>query len=276
MNIEFYTKKYNSEYISSRTNPKVVFYSKLSSKKYRDVGRVFLAEGIKLAAEAIKYAKVERLLVSAGALENSDIIDLLDTAKDSCTAITILSTEAFDKISTEKSPQGILAVVEYCDNIVSDNFESWQTEKRLIMLDEIRDPGNLGTILRSSEALGISGVILCNCADVYNSKTVRATMGTLYRLPIYLTDEGTSCIKYMKSIGRRVFGAALGEHNFVLGKYETNLTDCVVIGNEGHGISNDILNECDACVKIPMVGNTESMNAAQATACILWEYQRGL
>lgn len=268
--------KYGAEYISSRSNPKIVSYSKLSDKKYRDESGMFLAEGVKLTAEALTYSAVECILISERATVNDDrIFEIADTARVKNVKIKLLSDTAFEKISTERSPQGVIAVVNYMsDKHVTDNFNTWQEGRRLMMLDGIRDPGNLGTILRSAEALGINGVILHDCADLYNNKTVRAAMGTLFRLSTYRTDNGAECVKTMRSIGRRVLGAALSNNVLTLGEYDTLETDCPVIGNEGHGISDKVLFECSACVKIPMAGETESLNAAQAAACILWEYRR--
>ena len=269
-------EKYGAEYISSRSNPKIVSYGKLSDKKYRDGSGLFLAEGVKLALEALTYADVECILISERATVKDDrIFEIADTAIQKNVKLILVSDTAFEKTSTEKSPQGIIAVVRYLeDRHTTDNFNSWQEEKRLIMLDGIRDPGNLGTILRSAEALGMNGVVLHDCADLYNSKTVRAAMGTLFRLPTFRTVDGVECVKAMRSLGRRVLGAALSNNVLTLGEYDTFETDCPVIGNEGHGISSEILNECTACVKIPMAGDTESLNASQAAACILWEYRR--
>jgi TrmH family RNA methyltransferase len=157
---------------------------------------------------------------------------------------------------------------------VTENFELWQSDRRIIMLDEIRDPGNLGTIMRTAEAMGYRGIILSRCADIYNPKTIRAAMGGIFRLPLYVTDDGAECAKVMKAAGRRVIAAALGEHTLTLGGYEIAESDCAVIGNEGHGISDGVLSECTACVRIPMQGLAESLNASVAASCIMWEYSR--
>lgn len=276
MNVDFCINKYSAEYISSRSNPKVVAFSKLSDKKYRDEQGLYLAEGVKLAAEALKYADVDRIIVSTSAVElNDKAIEVITLADEKDVDIIVMSDSAFEKISTEKSPQGIIAVVKYnVDAASQSDFKVWQEDKRLIFLDGIRDPGNLGTIIRSAEALGITGVILHDCADLYNGKTIRGAMGSVFRMPVYVSRNGVETVQSLKQSGRRVLGAALGEHNLILGQYDALYSDCPVIGNEGHGISADILRECDACLMIPMAGKTESLNAAQAATCILWEYHR--
>lgn len=277
MKLELFIESYRAEYIQSRTNPKTVSLAKLSDKKYRDKSRLFLAEGIKLTEEALKYtAKVDSVIFSQTAVERDErIIRLAETANELDIRVSVFADSAFEKISTESAPQGVIAVVNYLDDLhKTADLVGWQKDKRLLMLEEIRDPGNLGTIMRSAEAMGVNGVILSRCADLYHPKVVRAAMGTLFRLPAFITNDGIGCIDIMKQNDRRVLAAALGEHTLTLGNYEIHPTDCPVIGNEGHGIPQEMIEKCTACVRIPMAGNTESLNASAAAACILWEYFR--
>lgn len=283
MKLEEFSQIYKADYISSRTNPRTVGYGKLSDRKYRERERLFLAEGVKLTEEALCHAQkhVQRVLLSQSAVEkaeeNGRLLEIAKTAKGLHVPVSIFADSAFEKISTESAPQGVIAVLSYLDGLHErEDFSAWQKGKRLIMLEEIRDPGNLGTILRSAEALGADGVILSGCADLYGNKVVRSAMGSLFRMPAYITSDGQACVKAMKKEGRRVLAAGLGEHTMTLGQYETDVRDCVVIGNEGHGISKSVLEECNACVRIPMAGRTESLNASVAAACILWEYFRSI
>ncbi len=277
-----YLKEFRAEIISSRSNAKTVRYAKLADKKYRDEYGLFLAEGSKLAFEALQHTEVECVIIAQscaeqGRMRKPGVIahDLAAIAYEKQVPLYVFSDFAFEKISTEQAPQGFIAVVKKPDRIhKTSGFDEWQQGKRLLMLDEIRDPGNLGTILRSAEAMGIEGVILSSCADLYSEKTVRAAMGTLFRMPVYITQSGADCVRNLKNCGRRVISAGLGEHTLTLGQYETDKTDCVVIGNEGHGVAEEILKESTACVRIPMAGETESLNASAAAACILWEYFR--
>lgn len=265
----------NTERIQSRSNPKVMLYASLSEKKHREETGLFLAEGIKLSEEALEFAETETLLINENTEKREEISHLIVKANNKNIPILLLSESAFTKISTEKSPQGVIAVVNVMKNIhKSDSFDEWQSGKRILMLDEIRDPGNLGTILRSSEALGISGVILSGTVDLYSPKTVRAAMGTLFRMSVYITDNSVECIKILQKNGRRVFATALGEHTLSLGSYETDPMDVIVIGNEGHGVTEPVLENVTGCVRIPMAGKTESLNASSAAACVLWEYFR--
>ncbi|MBQ2278625.1 MAG: RNA methyltransferase [Clostridia bacterium] len=281
MKSEEFLSYYKAEYISSRSNAKVVTLGKLSDKKHRDREKLFLADGVKLAGEAVKYAHPEYLILAESALDTAAAKETADLYRAADIPVYVFSDAAFDKISTEKSPDGIIAALAYMTGLHTftmrgdiSKFDDWQQNRRLLLLDSIRDPGNLGTILRSAEAMGITGVILAGCADIYNRKTVRAAMGTLFRMPLFIADESIPLIRKMTDSGRRVHAAALGEHTLTLGDYEVLVTDCPVIGNEGHGLSADVIDACTACVRIPMAGNTESLNAAGAAMCILWESYR--
>ncbi len=283
MTINEFLSSYKAEYISSRANAKVVTLGKLSDKKYRDKEELFLADGVKLAREAVEYAVPEYLLLAESVLDTPAATSTADLYKTAGIPIYVLSDAAFEKISIEKSPDGMIAALAYMTGLHTfakrgdiSKFDDWQKSRRLLMLDGIRDPGNLGTILRSAEAMGITGVLLADCADIYNRKTVRAAMGTLFRMPLYIAGatDSISLIERMKSSDRRVFAAALGEHTLTLGDYDVLETDCPVIGNEGHGLAQSTIDACTACVRIPMAGNTESLNAASAAMCILWESYR--
>lgn len=268
--------RYSAEYISSRTNPKTVLFSKLQNQKARNEEKLFPAEGVKLSLEALSYSECEYIIFEESfALRGGISDEIAERARENGVKIILLSDSAFEKVSSEKSPQGVIAVVKYMTTLhVYDGFEAWQKDRRIIMLDEIRDPGNLGTIIRSAEAMGYEGIILARCADVYNPKTIRAAMGGVFRLSAFITDDGAECVRAMNSFGRRTLAAALGEHTMTLGEYRTDASDCIVIGNEGHGISREVLDECTACVKIPMTGLAESLNASVAASFFMWEYSR--
>ncbi len=286
MNLELFLEKYGAEYIQSRSNRKTVDYSKLAEKKYRDQSRLFLAEGVKLTEEALKYSRegVVNVVIAQTAVERASeespydrVIGIAKTANELEVKLSVFADSAFEKITTESAPQGVIAVVPYQNNLLeTESFARWQNGRRLIMLEEIRDPGNLGTIMRSAEAMGIEGMILSKCADIYSPKVVRAAMGSLFRMPVFVTMNGIGCVNDMKNAGRRVLAAALGWYSLTLGDYEVDPMDCAVIGHEGHGMPDAMISECTACLRIPMAGNTESLNASAAAACILWEYYRGL
>ncbi|MBR4071381.1 MAG: RNA methyltransferase [Clostridia bacterium] len=256
-------------YISSRTNETVVALAKLKDKKERDNTSLYLCEGYKLCKEAAGLVQVKYALVRENRSEDKEYISL---AENSGGEVIILSDGAFDKITTDKASDGIIFVIKK-DDTDSISVENMKNE-RICALDNVRDPGNVGTILRSAAAFGFDRVVLWGCADLYNPKTVRASMGAFFKIKTTVIDEPVSFINKLKNGGRRVIATALSDNSMTLGKDKIYSSDCPVIGNEGHGISSEVLAVCDATMIIPMSGKTESLNAAIAAAVILWEYGR--
>lgn len=255
-------------YVSSRQNPRVVAAAKLGEKKHREKSGSFLCEGLKLTLEAARFGRLSELyLRESDAEKYADAA--FEAAENGCEAF-VISDAAFDKITTEKAPQGIISVAE-CVRVGCEIPK----DGNILFLDSVRDPGNLGTILRSASALGNVTVALHSCADLYNPKTVRAAMGAIFKASVVAVDSAEAFLGECKASGRRVLGAALERDSMKLGCYETRGGDVIVIGNEGHGISREILACCDGCVIIPMNENTESLNASVAASVILWEYARG-
>ena len=187
----------------------------------------------------------------------------------------------YDKLTDEKAPQGIFTVSRYLDNVflVGKDIESGELAKRIngnsVMLADIQDTGNAGTIIRTSAAMGCDVILAGKCADVYSQKTVRATMGALFTNNVYICPDAVSVIKALQGCQKRVIASALNENACVLGDFEIKDTDCFVIGNEGQGLSDEVIRACDMTAFIPMSGRTESLNAASAAAMLLWEAKRG-
>lgn len=256
-------------YISSRTNETVVALAKLKDKKERDNTGLYLCEGYKLCVEACGLVQVKYALVRENKAEDKEYISL---AENSGGDVIILSEGAFDKITTDKASDGIIFIVEKSTDsgISAEDMKG----ERICALDNVRDPGNVGTILRSAAAFGYDRVLLWGCADLYNPKTVRASMGALFKIKTTVVEEPVELIKSLQNSGRRVIATALSQNSMTLGKDKIYGSDCAVIGNEGHGVSDEILSACDATMIIPMSGKTESLNAAVAAAVILWEYGR--
>ena len=279
MKIDYFTDKYRADFISSRSNGTIVSLSKLSDKKYRDESRLFLSEGIKLAEEALLHSEVAYLILceTAAAGDKKEILALADSAHSKGVHTIVASEPAFAKLSSEKAPQGVIAVSRYMDCHVSADtmdFSIWQKDRQIILLDNIQDPGNLGTIIRSAAAMGFYGIVTINCADIYSAKVLRASMGAIFRCNVYQSNSPIEEIKLLQKKNRRVLAAALGEISYTLGEINLMKSDCIVIGNEGHGIDEKILSACDAALKIPMTDGSESLNAAAAAAIIMWEYHR--
>ena len=143
------------------------------------------------------------------------------------------------------------------------------------MVESVRDPGNLGTILRCADAFGIDHVILSSdCADVFSPKTLRGAMGAVFRKSITVCSDLCATVTALKEDGRRVLATALHRDSLKLGDFELNPTDVFVIGNEGHGISDGLITACGETVFIPMCGGAESLNAGVAASICMWELSK--
>lgn len=271
------------EVITSRNNSCVKWASSLSDKKAREEHCVFIAEGEKLSFEAMEAklpithvyileSKIEKLLPR--------VTKMLDFDVFSDTEVILVSDSVFEKISTEKAPQGIICVIKYLDffrtmDIIYKEDFFLSPSERAIILSSVRDPGNLGSTIRSAVAFGVEHIILtADCADLYNPKTVRSAMGSLFRVKATVVADMKSLIDNLHSNGRRVFAAELSKDALPLGKISISPLDAVIIGNEGHGISPELSALCDSSVYIPISKKTESLNASVAAAIFMWEQSK--
>ena len=265
-------------YISSRSNPFVQKYAKLSDKKYRESEKLFLLEGAKLFGEAVEHEiGIEAVLILEG--KNGDI-----TARtlQKCRSMPVyadtlclcLSESAFSKISTEKSPDGVICVVKHLDNFhflnkIERNHAEMYAEEKIMLLCGVRDPGNMGTIARSAAAFGFDRLIVsADVADPYSSRAMRAAMGAFFKLQVDFVSDFASVPTALRAAGRRVFCAELREGAVSLDALEVQTTDCFMIGNEGHGIPKEISAICTGSVYIPLAPNSESLNAAIAASIL--------
>lgn len=277
------------EIIQSRQNPKVRFVCGLSEKKKRRESGLFRFDGIKLFEEAVASGlSLHSVLVRDPVGEEAEALlrDALSRGALTEEQILWVSESVFEKLSEEKSPEGILCVarmpVSLHRGLTLAEAKAelcGESEKRSAWLfaESIRDPGNLGTVLRTSAALGIDRLILsADCADLYNPKTVRSAMGALFRLPVVTvsTEELPSLILALRQDGRRIYAAALRENARVIGSFPLRRGDCFVIGNEGHGLSEAVIDATDGAAIIPMREGNESLNAAAAAAICIWETVR--
>ncbi len=267
--------------ITSRANPLLVKIGKLEDKKYRDAEGLFRFDGIKLFAEAVKCgAEIKYVFVKDSAEErviaelekHSEIAEKLSNT----VPFTRLGDSAFDKISTERSPEGLICIAKYVDNFEkTDKLDTASIRGKAVILQSVRDPGNLGTILRCADAFGIDNIILSSdCADVFSPKTVRGAMGAVFRKRMIVCEDLCGAVVSLKAGGRRVFATALHRDSLGLGEFELLDTDIFVIGNEGHGISEDLIGSCGETVFIPMCGGAESLNAGVAASICMWELSK--
>jgi TrmH family RNA methyltransferase len=274
----------NKEVITSRQNPTVKQICALLDKKSRRESGLFRFDGIKLFGEAVACGlSIERVVLSLGASGNvRDAVEReIERGRLESSRVLLVGEEVFSKISEERSPEGIVTVARALEQKHRTHTELGGfcigREERILVAESLRDPGNLGTVIRSCAALGIDRLVISDdCADLYNPKTIRAAMGGLFRMDVDVipTNELAAAIGILRASGRRVFAAALREDAHALGELELLRGDCFVIGNEGHGLSQSVIGACDACAIIPMTEGSESLNAAAAAAICIWETVR--
>ena len=277
---------FTGEIIRSRQNKNIVELCKLTDRKAREATKTFRFDGIKLLEEAIKNdLEINAVFLSASA--QGRVLDFLSLRfgkgyEDKIEKCFVVSDDIFDKISEEKSPEGVITIAKYIDKLQKNatiynsvHFLQAKNES-IVLLESVRDPSNVGAIIRSAAAIGIDRLILsADCADIYHPKAVRASMGTLFNQRIDRVGDLAATIEEMKESGRRVFAAALDERALMLGQFEIVAGDAVVIGNEGHGLSSEVVAACSNSVIIPMSGRAESFNAAVAASILMWEFAKG-
>ncbi len=268
------------EIITSRQNKSVSLAAGLDNRKIREKEGLFRFDGSKLFSEAVQNGvQLDRILLRQS--EAPKWLTLAESYVDALneTAVLILSDSLFDRLSDERAPEGIISIAKRPTIHAEEGEASRQAlsalatdaDKRILLLESVRDPGNVGTILRSASAFGVDLVVLSSdCADLLNSKTVRGAMGALFRQPTAVFADLAEAIMLLNTAGRRVFGAALDREARALGRSVLKKGDCVVVGNEGHGLSRKLLEACDEKLFIPMEPGSESLNAAIAASVILW------
>lgn len=255
--------------ITSKDNDIIKSVRKLKEKKFRDQNNEYIVEGIKMIKEAILEEAVIKLIIVCEENVNSGTIDkklLYEIAKYECIYV---NKKIFSLITDVQNPQGILAVIEKQNSEENIDYK----EDVIVVLDGIQDPGNLGTILRTIDSVGLNQVIVSKeTADAYNPKVVRSTMGAIFRVNIIESDNLLETLKNLKKHKYKIMATSLETQNSI---YDVDYSKkVIVIGNEANGVSEEILDYSDEKIKIPMLGKTESLNASVATAVILYEYVR--
>ena len=249
------------ERITSRTNPLMTHVRKLvSSRSYRRQNGEFLCDGEKMLEEAVKWGADVTVLIHSEGVQVPQLAGVRTVE---------VPGDVMKSISPMETPQGALFLCRMPRLTPPEKLEG----SRYLVLDGLQDPGNVGTIWRTADAFGADGLILINgCADPYNPKTVRATMGAVFRLPVYeMTVEKLKELADWAELS--LCATALREDTATLGKCDLRRA-AVVIGSEGKGVSKEVLEACPVTVKIPMESKCESLNAAAAAAVVLWEMYR--
>ncbi len=251
------------EKITSRQNEKVRQTAFLKNKNERQSSGLFFFEGVHLLEEYLRFGhSPEYIFVTSGMAYR--LLPLLEKWESRVYEVT---DSVYEKMTDERSPQGVLCVSRFLDNVKNTSPVSGS-----LLMESLQDNGNVGTIIRTAASLGVNGIaVSADCADLYSPKTVRATMGALFSADIAVIDDMPSAIRKLRDGGSRVFAALLDENAKKLGEMPLLADDSFVIGNEGAGVSRECAEVCDGGVFIPMSGRTESLNASAAAAIILWE-----
>ena len=258
--------------ITSTTNRHIKNLVLLQKKaKAREEQGLFVVEGIKMFEEARITGQLVQTYVSEGFYVEKNNFDMDNNFFEGLD-YEVITDALFKSVSNTITPQGIMgtvAIQSYKLNQLLENEDAC-----LLLLEDIRDPGNLGTIIRAGEGAGITGIIMNDsCVDVYNPKVVRSTMGSILRMPLYHTQDFIGAIKDVNQRGIAVYAAHLSGRN-----YDTEghfIEKCaILIGNEANGLSKDASDIADFLIRIPMEGKVESLNAAVAAAILMYEAAR--
>lgn len=251
--------------ITSTSNPRIKNIMNLKKKgKTRKEQDVFIVEGLKMFREAPEEHIVDTY-VSADFYQKNRL--LLQGIK-----VEIVDDRVFQSVSDTKTPQGILSVVKQFHYCLHDLLG--KEAPHLLLLENLQDPGNLGTILRTAEGAGVTGIFMSSdTVDIYNPKTIRSTMGSVYRMPFLYVEDFPGVIEKLKERDISVYAAHLkgagfyDEQNYCTGT-------AFMVGNEGNGLSDEAAALADACIRIPMCGQVESLNAAVAASILMYEVLR--
>lgn len=258
--------------ITSTSNAKVKYLVNLKKKrKMRDQENVFLVEGIRMFRE-VPSEKLKEVYVSESFYKKEkQTVDKI--ALKSSIRAEILSDNVFAHVSDTMTPQGILCVVEQMNYTLEDVLSNGEVP-HLMVLDNLQDPGNLGTIVRTAEGAGVTGVIMSKeTVDIYNPKVIRSTMGSIYRMPFYYAENLLEAIAEMKKRNVSVYAAHLDGKNTY--EEENYKKPCAfLIGNEGNGLRDEVAKAADIYIRIPMCGQVESLNAAIAASVLMFEAAR--
>lgn len=255
--------------ITGLQNPVVKAAAELKQKKYRQQQGLFLAEGLRTVEEAVRYGRVKSIFYTA--IEDERTRSVLEEAAAKQVQLICVSEAVLKKIADTETPQGVIAVCEMGKFSVEDLLATGQM---LLVLDRVGDPGNIGTMLRTADAAGLGGLVLLKgSADIYAPKTVRASMGSLFHLPVVSGVSEAEFVSSARKAGYELLVTCLdGADNLYKADLRGRLA--FVMGNEANGVTESLLEVADKRVFIPMQGRAESLNVAMAAGVVMFEALR--
>jgi rRNA methylases len=258
--------------ITSSQNAVIKDVKSLKSRKAREDKELFYVEGSRIVDEALKDNAdiIEVIVAEAFAIDpqNESMLSRMDLLN---IKVYYIADKLFKELTDTETPQGILAVMKI-KKTDPDNIA--KNKGLFVILDSIRDPGNMGTIIRTADAAGFSGIIVSKgCVDVYNPKVLRSTMGSIFHIPIYQYDKTIDAIRFIKTKGYKVLASHLDGSVSVFDA-KIGESAAIVIGSEAEGISEEAAAMADILVRIPMAGRAESLNASVAAGILMYEAVR--
>lgn len=249
---------------NSQVKQVMLLNRKARERKKQDV---FLVEGWKMFREAPRERLV-KTYVSESFLQNPDHQHLLEEVE-----YEVVKDSVFTQMSDTLTPQGILTIVKQYHYGVED-LVAEKKSPLLLVLEDLQDPGNVGTIFRTAEGAGVTGILMTkNCVDIYNPKTIRSTMGSIYRVPFVCVEDLEESLSWMAEKKITTYAAHLqGKHAYDRENYKNGTA--FFIGNEGNGLTEELSDRADCRIRIPMEGKLESLNAGVASALLMYEAYR--
>lgn len=254
--------------ITSRNNDNIKFASSLFFKREREESGKFLIEGIRIFCDAVKSGvPIDSLFVTEKALNKYN--NIFNQYCNSINGYTLITESVAEKLSDTKTPQGVFCVCKAIKKPLDINPTGLY-----ILTDNIQNPDNLGAIVRTAEALGFNGIFISGGCDIYSPKAMRASMGGLLRFPVEYISDNVTLITKLKYSGIRVCATVPDPEATDITTFGLKTGVCLVIGNEGNGISDSVLSACSDILTIKMRGNAESLNASAASSIAMWEICR--
>ena len=256
------------EIISSRTNPVIKAAAALKESSERKKTGLFLIEGARLCFDAASNGvQVEKLFITERAAEKYS--REFEAVKENALKSYFISEHIAEKLSDTKNSQQFFAV---CRD--TKGTPEIARDKMYVFCDNIQNPDNLGAIVRTAEALGAAGLIINSGCDIYSPKALRASMGALMRFPVIRTENASALLTALRRDGMEIYGSVVSPDAEKLTETEKKGSGVLVIGNEGNGISEEILSVCTRQITIPMKGKAESLNASAAATILIWEFMK--
>ncbi len=257
--------------ITAKDNPAVKRYKKLrDQKKTRKTEGLFVIEGLRIVCDALqKTACVEQLFITDSAWERCG--EMLTEQMQETGRILRISDAVGDQMTDTEHTQGIFAVCRMPKNTSSEVLD---TNGKYLVLCNLQDPGNMGMILRTADALGVTAVLTCGSCELYSPKAVRATMGSVFRVKVVEYPDAMQLLELLHTQNIRTYAAVPAAHAVPLQECDFSGGCAVWIGNEGNGLPAEVIAGCRCAVTIPMKGGPESLNAAMASGIMMWEMMR--